>query len=578
MQRFVLILLAFATALAAPLACRAQIPDPAGYIFPVLGVQRLYSANFGEMRPNHFHSGVDIKTDGAEGKPLVAVADGYVSRISVSPSGYGRALYITLNNGTTAVYGHLSRFRDDLEAFVRGERRRLRRNKIDLWCTSDRFPVRQGDTVGYSGNSGSSFGPHLHYEIRETASQRTLNIVRLGIVRPVDNLPPTFVRVRYFETDTVRGIPVHTERFACDAVKRAPHTYRLDRQEPLEVGPCGHFVVEATDRRNGVSNTFGLYRVTEYIDDRPLFEYRMDGFTFDRTRYCNAASHYPLQVASRNEAIRLATVEGACTDFYPILERSGAVRADKGQTRRIRIEAEDDCGNIAQLEFVVRGRCALPAGCDSLAVVCDRKHTCTLTADEASLTLPAGALYESLAARPERLYRNPPADTTLILLSPLYRLLDASVPLHKPATVRIRAYIPENLRPHATLAVVNRKGRLVHAGGNYAEGVLTARTSLTGDLLVVADTLPPTVKPQFSEGADLSSAKALTFRIGDNFSGIESCELWIDGQWAICDRYPMKGTAVHSFDTPRTRSRHTIRLEVCDACGNRTVWRGTFYR
>ncbi len=258
MQRLFLILLAVLPALAAS----AQSPVPADYIFPVRNVQGLYSANFGEMRPNHFHSGVDIKTDGVEGKPLVAVADGYVSRIAVSPSGYGRALYIALDNGTTAVYGHISRFRDDLEAFVRGERQRLRRNKVDLWCTAGRFPVRQGDTVAYSGNSGSSFGPHLHYEIRETATQRTLNTVRLGIVRPKDGIPPAIVRVHYFETDTVRGIPVHSERFSCDAVKTGPNTYRLTRPEPLEVGPCGHFVVEATDRRDGVQNTFGLYILT----------------------------------------------------------------------------------------------------------------------------------------------------------------------------------------------------------------------------------------------------------------------------------------------------------------------------
>ncbi len=304
----------------------------------------------------------------------------------------------------------------------------------------------------------------------------------------------------------------------------------------------------------------------------------MDGFTFDRSRYCNAAAHYPLQVASRNEAIRLAALEGACTDFCPILEGRGAVLAAEGALRSVRIEAEDDCGNVSELEFTVRGRRARPAECDSLAVVCDRKRTCTLTAGEASLTLPAGALYESLAVRPERISAGPSADSTLIVLSPVYRLLDSSVPLQKAATVRIRAYVPQNLRPHTTLAIVNRKGRLAHAGGSYADGCVTAATTLTGSMLIVADTLPPTVRPLFSDGADLSAAKGLTFRIGDNFSGIASCELYIDGKWSVCDRYPMKGTAYHPFDTPRTHTRHTVRLEASDGCGNRTVWTGTFYR
>ena len=577
MQRLFLIPLLFAS-LAAPRASHAQSPDPADYLFPVCGVQGLYSANFGEMRPNHFHSGVDIKTDGVEGKPLVAVADGYVSRIAVSPSGYGRALYIALDNGTTAVYGHLSRFRDDLEAFVRSERLRQRRNRIDLWCTADRFPVRQGDTVGYSGNSGTSFGPHLHYEIRETATQRTLNTVRLGIVRPKDDLPPTIVRIRYFETDTVRGIPVHTERFACDAVKSDPHTYRLARTAPLEVGPCGHFVVEATDRRNGVANTFGLYRMTQYVDDRPVFEYRMDGFTFDRSRYCNAAAHYPLQVATRHEAIRLAALEGACTDFCPTLVGRGALRTQEGQSHRIRIEAEDDCGNISQIAFTVRGRGARPAAGDSRALGGGRRRPTPHAAGAAPRPPGPPPPTPALCVRPERLSLRPKADTTLILLSPVYRLLDASVPLQKAATVRIRAFVPEKLRPHTTLAVIDRKGRLVNAGGRYDDGTVTARTTQTGPMLVVADTVPPTVRPLFADGADLSRAEGLAFRLGDNFSGIASCELYIDGEWSICDRYPMKGTAFHPFDTPRTQSRHTVRLEASDASGNRTVWTGMFYR
>ena len=211
-------------------------------------------------------------------------------------------------------------------------------------------------------------------------------------------------------------------------------------------------------------------------------------------------------------------------------------------------------------------------------MVCDRRRTSTLAADEATLTLPAGALYESLCVRPERLSLRPKADTTLILLSPVYRLLDASVPLQKAATGRIRAFVPEKLRPHTTLAVIDRKGRLVNAGGRYDDGTVTARTTQTGPMLVVADTVPPTVRPLFADGADLSRAEGLAFRLGDNFSGIASCELYIDGEWSICDRYPMKGTAFHPFDTPRTQSRHTVRLEASDASGNRTVWTGMFYR
>lgn len=575
MQRFLLILLA-ASWLGGPWTGRAQTPDPDDYIYPVRDVAGLYAANFGEMRPNHFHTGVDIKTDGVEGKPLVAVADGYVARIAVSPSGYGRALYLSLDNGTTAVYGHIARFRNDIERYVRGERERLRRNRIDLWCPAGRFPVRQGDTIAFSGNSGSSFGPHLHYEIRETATQRTLNTVRLGIVRPEDTLPPRILRLRYFETDTVRGVPLHAERWVRDAVQRTEGDYRLTEETPLPVGPDGFLVLEATDRRNGVANRFGLYRVTLYADGEPLFEYRMDGFTFDRSRYCNAVAYYPLQVTARCEILRLAAVEGACTDFYTLLRGRGALGAAEGEMRRIRIEAEDDCGNCAALECTVRGRAPRPIADDPAAIACDRRRPTLLTCGEAEYTLPAGALYESALVRPRQIDADTSTAEGPLRLTPRYRFLSSDTPLHRAATVRIRAYVPEALRPHTVLAVIGRNGKPAYAGGRYVDGYLTAQTAQTGDFVVVADTVAPVVQPLFAEGARISRGGTLRFRVGDDFSGIVSCELFIDGQWVVCDRYPMQGTALHELDPALAPGRHVACLEVCDACGNRTMWKGTF--
>ena len=163
MRRFLTVLLFAAIGPGA----QAQRLDPDDYIYPIRDVARLYAANFGEIRPAHFHAGVDIKTDGAEGKPLVAVADGYVSRVSLTAGGYGRAVYLTLRNGTTAVYGHLQRFRDDIEEHVRQERTARRANSVNLWFGPEAWPVKQGDVIGFSGNSGSSMGPHLHFEIRE---------------------------------------------------------------------------------------------------------------------------------------------------------------------------------------------------------------------------------------------------------------------------------------------------------------------------------------------------------------------------------------------------------------------------
>ena len=443
---------------------QGQRLDPGDYIYPVRDVAGLYSANFGEMRPGHFHAGIDIKTDGAEGKPLVAAADGYVSRITVGTYGYGRAVYLTLRNGTTAVYGHLQRFRSDIEQHVREERHRRRSNSVDLWFGPGTWPVKQGDTVGFSGNSGSSMGPHLHYELRDTPTQRLYNIVSEGVIRPDDDLPPRILRIHYIEIDTLRGVPVHSRPESYAVVRSAEGRYRLTREEPVGTGRKGYFVVEASDRRNGVNNTFGLWSLRASIDGEPYFEYRMDGFTHDLSRCCDAVSYYPLQLTSRNEVIRAAQLAEAPDCFYPLMADRGLVRTAAGERRRIRIEARDDCGNRSCLEFDILGR-----------------------------------------------------------------------------------------------------------GESF-------RAEADGVLFVAADTLPPRIRPLFTTGEDLSRAQSLRFRVGDNFSGIASCTLLIDGKWVPCDRFPMQGTLVHTFETPAARRRHSVRLTLTDACGNTARWEGSFYR
>lgn len=565
-----------------PLSVRARQLDTTYYVYPIRNVAGYYSANFGEMRPNHFHSGVDIKTDGTVGKPVVAAADGYVSRIFLSPSGYGRALYVTHPNGTTSVYGHLSRFAPEIEAYLLAERHRQRKNRLDLYCDSTRFRVRRGEEIARSGNSGTSFGPHLHFEIRDDRTGQTLNTIAAGVIRPKDCIPPYIQRIHYLEVDTVNGIPVHSRPRSYDVKKIDRNTYRLNEERPLPVGRNGYFLIEASDRKDDVSNTFGIYRLRGSVDGDCYFEYCMEGFSFERTRYCNAVSYYPMQVTSRNEVIRLALLEGNLPSLYRTVRNRGIVAAAPGERREVLFEVEDDCGNRSRLQFTVEGTADgrdFRARPDTTALPIRRDRTFRYENDGLCVTIPKGTLYESLYGRFGRSHTPLKRDTTLIVLSPVYRLLDSSVPLHQALTASIRTFVPKELQPHVTLGGRNRKGQLTHLGGKYENGAVTGRIRTAGDLYVVADTVAPRIRPQFQPGADLSGKNSATFKLTDNFSGITAWAAFVDGVWMPLDYDPMRGTATLPFDEriPR-RTRHTLVVTAADACGNTARWEGSFFR
>ena len=579
--------------LALTFGANAQTLNPDNYEYPVRNVAGLCSSNFGEMRPDHFHSGVDIKTDGVEGKPVVAVADGYISRIVVQPSGYGQALYVTHPDGTTSVYGHLSRFRSDIDSLVRTERYRRQRNSVDIFLNEEEYPVRRGETIALSGNTGNSFGPHLHFEIRETATQRTLNLIAQGVIRVADTQKPIVNAIYYVAVDSVGGMALHSKPRRTALRRTASGHYVPADGKPVKVAPAGYFILDVTDRKDNVWNRFGIYRVSESIDGKPVFEYRMDGFTFDASRYCNAVSYYPIQLTARSEMIRLACLEGNRRDFYTVLDDNGLVRMADGGRHTVRIEAEDDCHNISAIEFEIEPgfadaeftaaaeemRRRIAEGDPSLLVI-DRTCPFTTRCGDIEVTIPEGSLYESVPFHGGPAGVAAPADSTIMAISPVYEVMDSDTPLQKSMNISIRAFVPYDIRPHVALATITAKGRPAYVGGKYDNGAITARTRRFGRYYAVADTVAPTVVPRFINGSDMRKYKAISFDVDDNFSGIGEYSMFIDGEWVPVDYSPIKGRMTHSFDHLRypRDTRHTVVINVTDNCGNRTVWRGEFTR
>lgn len=559
---------------------QAQAQSADYYRCPV-DIPVFLSANYGEMRTNRFHTGIDIKTQGVTGIPLLAAADGYISRVTVAPSGYGRALYITHPNGTMTVYAHMDRFTDEVEDYLREERYRQKRSDIDAFPDAGRFPVAKGDKIGLSGNSGSSQGPHLHFEVRRLSDSKTLNVMSNGWIKVKDDVPPRIIKLYHIDVDTIAGVPVHSKPRAYDVKKNDDGNYSLVRTSPLKAGPTSYFVVEATDRMNDVTNTFGIYRARLYADGKEVLTFEKDGLLFNDNRYCCASVYYDVQVKSRNEAVMLAVKNGNSLPMYKKAVGRGAVSLHEKESSDIRITIEDDALNAVSLSFAVvrddsRSVPQRPEG----RAASDRRDF-IYSDNGMSVIIPKGALYEPIfyAHTVSDIFVENRADS-IRPLSPVYCIGDGIMPLHRAMQIAIEADIPSELRSRVCLAKVSDKGALSYAGGSYEKGVVKGSSRDFGTFCAVADTIPPVIKASFAEGADLSKTGSVTFTATDNFSGINYFTAAIDGKWVILERDSSSRRFTHTFDTARleTGRTHTFTMTVRDGAGNTTTSTISFFK
>lgn len=554
------------------------------YVMPIgLSGKPLLSANMGEIRSNTLHAGIDIKTDGVDGKTLYAAMDGYIARIGIKPYGYGKVLYIAHTNGTTTVYAHMNRFAPEIEEYVQKQRYANKQNSVDLYLTSNVFPVTKGQIVGYSGNTGRSYGPHLHYELRETSSQKLLNPIIKGLVEVEDTIAPQILKLYYFEVDTLLTVPIHILKHTITPVNNGNNNYSIPAQKLS--GP-GYFAVEVTERKNNSHNSLGVYRLTEKVDGNTIIEIAMDSFTFDQATYIPSMVVYSLNKRTKNDVWRLAKVCDTALPFYRRVINKGVINPK--DVNEVTIEVADESNNVSTLSFrieytdsesspnlTVFPETAEPVNC---------KKSYSRNVDGLSVVIPANALFENSLIN---IYKTTlsvsgaKVTTSRPVLSDIYIIHDSNTPLHKAMTISISAIIAESLRNKLVLARVGTSGELVFAGvAKYENGKITGINKTFGTYCVSADTTPPTVNASFSDGADMSKASSISFTIADDFSGIGSYSATVDGNWVILEHDTIKGKLTHYFDDNLCgrNKNHEIVLKVSDSVGNVTIYRGIYKR
>ena len=557
-------------------ALRAQ-DAAASYRSPLdSGMTMSLSGNFGEPRENHFHSGVDFRVGGQPGAKLYAIADGYVSRISVSPGGYGKAIYIKHPNGVTSVYAHLHAFPAKIKRHIERIQYKKQRFAVNEYLDSALFPVKQGQVIGVAGNSGYSFGAHLHFELRETDSDKTLNMIKQGVYSMPDNIPPKFHNIVFYEYRKSSGIPEISPYFTCI-------NGNITKENPVAVPDTFFVAIDVDDRQNGPSGVLGVNRLIVKLDEEVIFAYRMDGFLFDDTRYINSLMAYDWWTTQKRPLIKTYLEPGnKLLYIYDKVVGNGLVTLSDSLAHTMEIIAYDDVGNASRLAFNVQkkmhnisgetatneedksfGVKKVPMFHDSLNVFHERGL---------KVTVPAGSLYRPIwftadtLPRPDSVY------------SACWRIHTAETPLHRAAQIHLPAVVPEHLQSKAVVASYNSKGKITSSGGTWDGDGVTASISSFGDYFVTLDTVPPLVEPQFARHANLKKHEKLSVKITDNLSGISSYRATIDGEWALME-YDAKDDVLEYFFNPARLKRnqtHTLVVTVTDRRLNLSTFETTF--
>jgi len=313
----------------------AQNPDQIdhNYYAPPLKIPFLLAGNFAELRPNHFHAGIDIKTQGRTGLPVFAAAEGFISRITISPSGYGKVLYVNHPNGTTTVYGHLERFAGKIEAYAKKNQYEKQSFQIDIEIPEGKLPVAKSEQIAFSGNSGSSAGAHLHFEIRRTDEKILLNPLLFNM--PVkDKLKPTVQALIIYpisDDASVSGIQA-PKRFETIL---SGNTYQVKANPTISVyGKIG-FGVQAVDLLDGSTNKCGIYSLKLKVDNETIYSFTMDDIPHEDSRYLNSLIDYERSVRTGQRLYKTWIQPGNKRNIYDVVEKHGIYKATDEKTHQV---------------------------------------------------------------------------------------------------------------------------------------------------------------------------------------------------------------------------------------------------
>ncbi len=543
---------------------------PATDFVPPLSLPPSLAGSFGEIRGGHFHSGLDYRTNQREGYPVYAAADGFISRLRVQIGGFGNAVYINHPNGYTTVYAHLQRLNTRLARVVKDYQYRIKSFDVDFPLMPIEIPVKKGEVIAWSGNTGSTGGPHLHFEIRDSKTEETINPQLFGIDIP-DRIKPSIDGLYMYR---LNGLPFNenTPRQYFE-LNGSDGTYHLNQSPVINFsGDIGFGII--TYDRQPAGNKNGVYSIELQLDGNTIYLSALGRFAFNNSRAVNSHIDYPSLILYGRTIQKSFVEPGNPLGIYKTAVNRGVINLTDDKVHDMTYLVKDVKGNTSTLTFkikynpqsVIKAKEVQP-GVKKFAY----NQVNEYSTENMKLVIPKGTLYSDID------FNYDLAPKRRGTWSAVHKIHTRLIPLHSNYELWIKA--DTSLPPHLQNKTLIVDTRGISQGGTFENGFVKGSPRTFGDFYITLDTIAPVIRPvNISDGKSMAGLSRISFKISDNLSGIRSFTGTIDGQWVLMEFDAKTASLWHTFDDTTAPGKHHFQLVVTDMKLNSKTYNATFYK